>query len=125
MKKIGKHSLKRSFKYAFSGVKLAFKFEPNFRVHSAFTILSLLLALLLRFSLIEWLILLFTISLVLITELLNTSLEALVNLHSPDIRDEARVAKDVSAAAVVISAICAFIVGVALFVPKIINFFFP
>ena len=64
-------------------------------------------------------ILLLTIALVVILELINTSLEAIVNLVEPDIKEQAKIAKDVSAAAVMTAAVVSIIVGLILFGPKI------
>ena len=114
------HKVTKSFTFAFSGIKTAFEKEPNFKIHTIAATLALILASILGFSLIEWLILLLTIALVLIVELINTSVEALVNIVSPEIQEGARVAKDVLAASVLISAILATIVGVFLFLPKIL-----
>lgn len=113
-------SLKESFGYALRGFRTAARQEPNFQIHLAFGFAALVLAILVGFSTFEWLILLFTISFVLIMELINTVLEALVDLVSPGIQPKARVAKDVSAAAVLLSAGISIFVGVALFIPKLI-----
>jgi len=108
-----------SFGYAFSGLRAALKKEPNIRIHLSLALLAIILAFFLNFNPTEWIILAFTIAFVLILELINTTLEALVNLVSPEIREEAKVAKDVSAAAVLISALLSVVVGVFLFLPKI------
>jgi len=118
-----KHSTSKSFSFAFQGIKTAFKREPNFRIHTTFAVLVLILAAILRFTPIEWLILAFTITFVITLELLNTVLEAMVNLISPDINEEAKVAKDVSAGMVLVVSILAVIVGLILFVPKILFLF--
>jgi diacylglycerol kinase len=112
--------LPKSFKYAWNGLKTATKNEPNFRIHLTFASTALIMAILLRFKIQEWLLLLFTISFVLILELFNTAMESIVNLVSPEIRDQAKIAKDVSAAAVLIGAMMAIIVGFVLFYPKLI-----
>lgn len=117
------YSLTKSFKFAFEGIKAAFKEEPNLRIHFIFAFITLVAAFLLNFSAVEWLILAFTISLVLILELLNTALEALVNLVSPEVKPEAKIAKDVSAAAVFLSAALSVVVGIVLFLPKILPVF--
>lgn len=117
------HSARKSFGYAFKGVRTAFKREPNFKIHIIFATAILVFALYLRFSLIEWIILTFTIVFVITLELLNTVLEALTNLISPDISEEAEVAKDVSASMVLVAAMLSVIVGMILFIPKILAFF--
>jgi diacylglycerol kinase len=112
--------LARSFGFAFEGVKTALKEEPNLKIHFFLAFLAVLLALLLNFSASEWAILILTIGLVLVSELINTSLEAIVNLVSPEIREKARHAKDVAAAAVFISATVSILIASFLFLPKII-----
>jgi undecaprenol kinase/diacylglycerol kinase (ATP) len=113
------HPTLTSFGYAFSGLKTALKNEPNIRIHLLISLLAIILAFFLGFSPVEWIILAFTISFVLILELINTSLEALVNIVSPEIKEEARIAKDISAAAVFIGALLSLVVGAFLFLPKV------
>jgi len=113
------HPTLMSFGYAFSGLKTALKNEPNIRIHLLISLLAIILAFFLGFSPVEWIILAFTISFVLILELINTSLEALVNIVSPEIKEEARIAKDISAAAVFIGALLSLVVGAFLFLPKV------
>lgn len=117
-----RHSTTRSFKYAFSGLATAVKREPNFRIHLTVTLIVLTFALLMKLSLAEFALLAFTIFFVLILELLNTMLEALVNLVSPEIQPEAKVAKDVSAAMVLLAAMMSVIIGIFLFLPKFLEF---
>ena len=113
-----RHDLPESFGYAFQGLKTAVKNEPNFRFHVIAGIIVVLAGFLFKFSAWEFAILTLTIGFVLILELINTTLEALVDLVSPEIQKEAKIAKDVSAAAVLISAILAVIVGLFLFLPR-------
>ena len=115
-----KHPTAKSFSYAFSGLKLAFKKEPNLRIHVLIGIIVLLVGLILNLSATEMAILVLTISFVILLELLNTTIEAMVDLASPEIKPAAKLAKDVSAAAVLISAIASVIIGALLFLPKII-----
>jgi diacylglycerol kinase len=116
-----KHSTAKSFSYAFQGVKTAIKNEPNLRIHIFFAVTTLISAWILNFNLFEWILLMMTIFFVIMLELINTVLEALVNIVSPDFNKEAKVAKDVSAAAVLFAAIMSVIVGVLLFGPKLLN----
>jgi len=117
-----KYSITGSFGFAFNGLKTAFKKEPNFRLHLITASLVFLAAYLLKFTSLEWLILILTVFLVIVFELFNTSLESLVDLVSPEIKLQAKIAKDVSAAAVLLTAFFAIIVGAFLFLPKLINF---
>lgn len=82
--------------------------------------LAIILGFILKLSSIEWAILTITIGLVLILEFINTSLEQIVDLVSPEIKEKAKVAKDVAAAGVLVSAVTAVLVGIFLFLPKII-----
>lgn len=118
-----KHPTSKSFEYAFQGIRTAFKNEPNLKIHTFFALLAIFAAIVLRISTIEWLLLTFTIFYVITLELLNTVLEALVNLVSPEFHPFAKIAKDVSAACVLMAALLSVIVGLVLFTPKIIAFF--
>ena len=82
------------------------------------------MAIFLRLNPLEWLILLLTTALVVILELINTSIEAIVDLVEPNIKNGAKIAKDISAAAVLISALMSIAVGLLLFLPKIIALVF-
>lgn len=114
------HPIFLSFSYASSGIKTALKNEPNIRIHLVIALLAVILGLFLNFNSIEWIILAFTIAFVLILELINTTLESIVNLVSPEIRPQAKIAKDVSAAAVLVSALLSLVVGAFLFLPKLL-----
>lgn len=111
---------KNSFGYAFEGMKTVLKQEANLQVHLGIAVLVLITAVLLHFSVIEWVILLFTISFVISLELVNTSLEAIVDLVSPKSHEKAKIAKDVSAAAVLVATIFSIIISIILFLPKIL-----
>lgn len=116
------HTTKKSFTYAFQGLHTAVKNEPNFRIHIFFAVLALTLGIILKLEVLEWMFLTFTIFYVLTLELLNTVLEAIVNLVSPEVNQFAKIAKDVSAACVLLAAGMSIIVGIVLFLPKILSF---
>lgn len=118
-----KHSTIKSFGYAFEGIRTAYKNEPNLKIHTVIALLALAVGALLGLSTTEWLLLSFTIFYVITLELLNTVLENVVNLVSPEIKSFAKVAKDVSAACVLLAAILSVIVGFVLFIPKILALF--
>ena len=117
------HSIPKSFSYAIQGLKKALTEEPNFRIHVVLGTIACISAAVLRFSALEWLILTVTIFFVLVLELINTTLENIVDLVSPEITGEAKVAKDVAASAVFLSAVFSILVGLGLFLPKIIALF--
>lgn len=90
------------------------------KVHFLLAFLAIALAFILKLSSTEWAVLILTIGLVLTLELVNTSLEEIVNIVSPEIQEKARIAKDVAAASVLISALVSILVACFLFLPKII-----
>jgi diacylglycerol kinase (ATP) len=111
----------KSFKYAFEGLKTLFLQEHNARIHAVATVIAIALGFVLRISPNEWIFLVGVISLVFICELINTSLEALADFVSPQKHPQIKKVKDLAAAAVFISALAALIIGIILFLPKIIN----
>lgn len=111
----------RSFKYAIDGIKEAYVSERNMKVHFVLMILAIILGIILKLSSVEWAVLVITIGLVLILEFINTSLEQIVDIVSPEKQEKAKIAKDVAAAGVLIASIVAVLVGIFLFVPKCIN----
>lgn len=111
----------QSFKYAFAGVKDAFKSEPSLRIHFLAAFLACNLAYSLGFNAIEWAILTIAITLVIVMELVNTIVEKLVDVVSPQRSEKARVIKDISAAMVLFTAISSVVVGVLLFLPKVMS----
>jgi diacylglycerol kinase len=108
----------RAFRYAFAGIKYAFG-QPNFRIQLTLGVVALLLAALFRLPLTDWLALILVSLAVLTLEMLNTVIEAVVDLISPDYHPLAKTAKDVAAGAVLLGAIASVIVGVFIFVPRI------
>lgn len=114
---------KKSFMYAFRGIKTAWKEEQNFRFHSVVAILVLLSALLLEVEKIEFLILFLLIGLVLILELVNSSFERLIDILKPRIHEYSKEIKNISSAVVLVSAILSAIVGIIIFYPYIISLF--
>ena len=114
-------NLLASFKYAICGLLTAFKSERNLKIHSFCTIIVIALGFYFKIDKIEWLICLILISLVIGCELINTSLEEIVNIVSPDIRIGAKKAKDIAAGAVLFFASVSLIAGLIIFLPKILN----
>jgi diacylglycerol kinase (ATP) len=110
----------RSFQYAFEGLRYVLG-QPNFRIHLAAAALVIVAAALLRVSSGEWLALILVSLLVLIVEMLNTVIEVVVDLVSPDRHPLAKIAKDVGAGAVLTAAFAAAIVGVYVFGPRLLH----
>ena len=113
-----KHSLFKSFQFAFQGIATEFKKGRSFGIQILAGFLAIILGLILGLNSVEWAILVITIASVLILELINTSLESIVDIVSPEVRPEAKIAKDVAAASVLIASIASVIIGALLFLSK-------
>ena len=114
--------LGRSFRAAFEGIKATYIREQNIKIHTVIAILVVLFGFLLKISYGEWLVCLVLIGLVLMAEFFNTAIEYVVDLASPNIHPLAKAAKDTASAGVLMMAILAAIVGIVIFVPKIVLF---
>lgn len=112
--------LKKSFGYAFKGIDDVISNEPNMKIHVGVAILVVIMAFLLKISMIEWIILVLLIGLVLAAEVINTTIENLVDMYIKDYNERAKVVKDTAAGTVLILAITSAIIGLMIFVPKII-----
>ena len=113
-----------SFTYAIKGLKYAYRNEQNLAFDFGVSLLVVIAGFLFKISISEWALLALTIGLVLSLELINSSIEAVVDLVTEDYHPLAKVAKDTSAAAVFICAIASVIVGLIIFLPKFIDLLF-
>ncbi len=109
----------KSFGYAFEGIGSALKYNQNLRIHFLAAILVILAGFILKVSPYEMSILALVILLVLCAEMINTSIEEVVDLLVNEHRKEAKLAKDVSAGMVLLTAIGAVIIGIMIFLPHI------
>jgi len=118
-------SLPASFYFAWQGVKYAFLTQRNFRIDVAIAILAIFLSCYLHISAPELVMVCLMIALVLALELLNTALEAVVDLTIGKTYHElAKIAKDCAAGGVLVSAITALVVAGILFVPRLLVLWF-
>lgn len=111
------------FKPALTGMAAAFRSQFNMKIHGIMAVLVILSAFYFKLSPVEWCIILFCIGSVFVAELLNTSLEVTVDIASPHIQEKAGLAKDVAAAAVLFASIMSAIIGLIIFIPKILQQF--
>ena len=110
----------KSFKYAFSGISYVLKTSRNFKIQLIFAVSSLMIGFLLQISQSNYVILIATIISVLILEILNTSIESIVDLVvKKEFSSLAKISKDASAGAVLLASINSVIIAVYIFVPKI------
>lgn len=116
-------SLISSFKYAIEGIKKAFKAERNLKVHTLAMFLVVIFGFILNLAIWEWVTCIILFALVIGAELFNTSIEEVVNLLSPEIKPHAKYAKDIAAGSVLVFAIISAVIGIIIFLPKIINLF--
>ena len=103
---------RNSFQYAFAGIKYVLKTQKNAWLHLAATVIVVAVSFWLRIDRIKWMAILLVIGLVWMAEFMNTALEIIVDLASPEKHPLAKVGKDVGAASVLIAAILAVIIGV-------------
>lgn len=109
-----------SFRYATNGIILAFKEERNLKIHVLIMVLVILAGIYFRISVQEWIICIILFGLVISLELINTAIETTVDIAMPEINEKAKIAKDISAGAVLITAIISVIIGFIIFIPKLI-----
>lgn len=121
MSRLRRHSI--SFKHAFDGVIYTIKTQPNFQVHLFFTAIAVIAGFYFDLTRAEWAVIIFVIGLVLIAEMVNTSIEAVIDLHTEKFHELAKVSKDVSAGMVLVSATIAVITGVLIFLPHFFTLF--
>lgn len=113
-----KEPLIRSFGYAFEGIINTVKAERNMKIHCGFMLAVVVCGFIFRLTYTEWLICLALFGLVTSLELVNTAVEAVVDLVTEERKPLAKKAKDAAAGAVLVSAIFAAIIGLIIFVPK-------
>jgi undecaprenol kinase/diacylglycerol kinase (ATP) len=114
----------KSFKYALQGLKTLLIEEHNARIHVLVAILVVCLGRYLKISSVEWLIIILAIGFVLSMEALNSAIENLADFISPDKHSLIKKVKDLSAGAVLISAISAICIGCVIFIPKVVDLFY-
>lgn len=112
-----------SLKAAFEGISSLLKTEKNTWIYIPISLIVIALGFYFQISLPEWLSLVICIGLVWSFEAMNTSLEALVNLSSPEIHPMAKLSKDCAAAGVLIAAITSAVVGMLVFLPYFLKLF--
>lgn len=112
----------KSLRFATDGLKHAFTTQTNFQIQVVIGVLVFLLAFCFNFNRYEWLILILTVGFVLAGELLNTVVEVVIDLAVKEqLLPDAKIAKDVSAAAVLLISFVSILVGLVLFLPHILH----
>ncbi len=114
-------NLLNSFKFAFAGIVSSFKSEKNMKIHIAVMVLVIICGFIFKLNISEWITCVISFGIVIGSELFNTAIETIVDMISPEYNEKAKLAKDLSAGAVLVFAISSAIVGLLIFIPKIIT----
>lgn len=112
---------KDSFKDAFAGLRWVFQTQPNFRIHLLLAVFALFLGFAFEISEVEMAIIVFTIVIGLTGEMINTAIESMTDLITLEYRKEAKIAKDVAAGMMLLTATGAVLVALFIFVPHILT----
>lgn len=106
--------------YAWNGLVTLIKTEKNFQIHLTVSIFVIIINVILQLSVIEWTIILLTIGSVLITEAFNTTVELTIDYVKPEFHPQAKIIKDIAAGAVLLAASISVIIGIIIYIPKIL-----
>lgn len=121
MKKERKNPLTKSFGYAFEGILTGIRQERNMKIHCVAIILVTAAGTLFQITAVEWCICLLLFALVAGLELVNTAVEAVVDLVTEEKKPLAKIAKDTAAGAVLFTAVMAVIIGCIIFIPHLLE----
>lgn len=114
-------NLLASFKYASMGIYFAFRDNLNIKIHFLAAIMVIVLSIYFNVSHLEKIILGLVTLMVIAAEMINTAIEEMVNLITTEHREQARIAKDVAAGMVLLTAVGAAVVGILIFSPYILH----
>lgn len=118
------YSFEQSLSFAINGIKIATKYNRNIRIHFIIAILVFLSCFILKMPMSDVAIIGMIILLVISVELINTAIEEIVDLVTKDYKEEAKIAKDVSAGMVLIVAVGSIAVGFLVFTPHVLKLVF-
>ena len=110
-----------AFKNALNGIIYIIKKERNIKIELFFALLAIIFSIILKISLVEMEVIVLIISLVFFSEFINTSLEIAIDLYTQEYNEKVKIAKDISAGAVLLVSIASVIIGFLIFLPKILK----
>ena len=119
----GKSKFSVSVFHALNGIEYAVNHERNVKIEILFGIMVSIAGFIIHISIFEWLIIVLTIAMVITLEFVNTAIERVVDLVTTDYKELAKVSKDVAAGAVLFMSMFSVIIGIVIFLPKIIDLF--
>jgi len=111
----------KSFGYALNGLRILLFEEHNSRIHLVAALCAIPIGIILKISTIEWVAIVFAIGFVIAVEIINSTIERISDFISPDRNEMIKKIKDLAAASVLISAVTALVIGMIIFLPKIIE----
>ena len=123
IKKKGIRRTLRTFKYSLDGLMYAYKIEQSMWIHAAGTIFTIVLGFIYSLSLTEWAIVFIALGVILASELINTAIEATVDLCTLEIHPLAKIAKDCGSAATFVVFCATVAISLVIFMPKIVAMF--
>lgn len=112
-----------SLKHAWDGLVWSFRTQPNFKIHSVLTLAAVLLGFYLKISELEMTIIILTVVFGFGVEMVNTSIESMTDLITSEYREKAKIAKDVSAGMMLLTAFGALVIASIIFIPKLLTLF--
>lgn len=116
-----KNPFYKSLNFAIQGIIECIKKERNIKIHLCMMCLVIICGFVVHLHYLEWIACLILFALVISLEIVNTAIEAIVDLCSPDFHPLAKLAKDSAAGAVLVSAVFSAIIGLMIFVPKLLK----
>ena len=111
----------KSFGFAFNGLRILFKVEHNAQIHLSAAVLVCLAGFVFDISKLDWIVIIIIIGLVFAMEIVNSAIERIADFISPERNEEIKKIEDLAAAAVLVMAIVATVIGMVIFIPKIIS----
>ncbi len=111
----------KSFVYAYEGIKLFLRSEPQALMHLLATVSVIAAGCYFNINWHEWIAIAFAIGMVVVSEILNTAIEKLTDMVSPEINNKAKEVKDLAAGAVLVASITALVIGLIVFLPKLME----
>ena len=115
----------KSFGFAFNGLVILLREEHNSRIHFIAAFITVFIAFWLKISAIEWVAIVFAIGFVITLEIINSAIENMADFISPEKHEMIKKIKDLSAAGVLVGSITSLIIGIIVFLPKIIDKVLP
>lgn len=111
-----------SVKNCLDGINYTLSHEINFKREMIIGIIVVIMSAVLKISILEWVIVILLINFVLVCELINTALEKAVDLYTNEFNETAKIVKDVAGAAVFVMSVFSAVIGMIIFLPKLVDF---